>query len=197
MFYCISGEVIHSSTNMAVVMAGGVGYAISTSAHTLGRVQKGKQTTLYTYLHVREDAVELFGFSTTEELSAFKMLISVTGVGPKAALGILSVNSPERLVLALLSGDERALTAAPGVGKKLAQRVILELKDKMGAPDFAPHGVQGADTQHAIPGNAVSEAQAALIVLGYTPLEAAQAVKGLDETMGVEEIIRRALTKTR
>ena len=193
MFYSITGEVLHTSVNLAVIEAGGVGYACQTSTTSLGRIRKGARATLYTHLYVREDTVELFGFAALEELSAFRMLLGVSGVGPKAALAILSVHTPERLALALISGDEKALTAAAGVGKKLAQRVILELKDKMGAPDLRP----GEDsTGYApVPAGSLSEAQAALTVLGYTPLEAAAALKGLDGALPTEEIIRAALAK--
>lgn len=194
MFYCVTGKVLHLSINMAVIQAGGVGYACHTSTTTLGRLSKGAEATLYTHLNVREDAVELYGFGSLEELSAFRMLLGVSGVGPKAALAILSVHSPERLALALISGDEKAITAAQGVGKKLAQRVILELKDKMGLPDMQSAGAVSGGGVVAPVGH-LAEAQAALTVLGYTPLEAATALKGLDDTLSVEELVRTALAK--
>ena len=194
MFYSITGQVLHTSLNLAVIEAGGVGYACQTSTTSLGRVTKGARVTLYTHLYVREDAVELFGFAALEELSAFRMLLGVSGVGPKAALAILSVHTPERLALALISGDEKALTAAAGVGRKLAQRIILELKDKMGAPDLRP-GADGADFAVYVPAGHLAEAQAGLTVLGYTPLEAAAALKGLDDTLPAEELIRAALSR--
>lgn len=194
MFYCVTGKVLHLSINMAVIQAGGVGYACNTSTTTLGRLSKGAEATLYTHLNVREDAVELYGFGSLEELSAFRMLLGVSGVGPKAALAILSVHTPERLALALISGDEKAITAAQGVGKKLAQRVILELKDKMGLPDMQSAGAMSAGGVVAPVGH-LAEAQAALTVLGYTPLEAATALKGLDDTLSVEELVRTALSK--
>ena len=195
MIYCVTGEVLHTSAGLAVIEAGGVGYACQTSTTSLGRLRKGARATLYTHLYVREDAVELFGFAALEELSAFRMLLGVSGVGPKAALAILSVHTPERLALALISGDEKALTAAAGVGKKLAQRVILELKDKMGVPDLQS-GADGAGLAAvSVPSGHLAEAQAALTVLGYTPLEAATALKGLDNALPTEDLIRAALAK--
>lgn len=193
MFYCVTGKVLHISTSLAVIQAEGVGYACHTSTTTLRHLGKDTEATLYTHMHVREDAVELFGFGTLEELAAFRMLLGVSGVGPKAALAILSIHTPERLALALISGDEKAITAAQGVGKKLAQRVILELKDKMDLPDVQSTVSSDSGVPAAV--RNIAEAQAALTVLGYTPLEAAGALKGLDETLPLEELIRAALSK--
>ena len=131
MFYYLSGTVAHLEPNLAVIDCGGVGYACRTTAYTLSGLKKGEKGKLFTYLNVREDAMELYGFSGQEERKLFEQLISVSGVGPKAALAVLSVNSPADLALAIITGDEKALTSAPGVGKKIAQRVILELKDKL------------------------------------------------------------------
>ncbi|MCL2084567.1 MAG: Holliday junction branch migration protein RuvA, partial [Oscillospiraceae bacterium] len=131
MFYYLSGTVAHTEANLAVIDAGGVGYACNTSLQTLSRVKTGERTKLYTYVHVREDILDVYGFYDMQELNCFKLLLGISGVGPKAALSLLSATTPERLSLAVLSGDEKALTVAAGVGKKLAQRIMLELKDKM------------------------------------------------------------------
>lgn len=193
MYYSISGTLIHSELNLSVVEAGGVGYACHTSTTTQGKLKNGEKVTLYTYLHLREDVMELFGFSSREELKAFKQLLSVSGVGPKAALSILSVNTPERLALALISGDEKAISAANGVGKRIAQRVILELKDKM-MPGAAQSGVSVNEAFTGVQMNKTAEAQAALVMLGYSPTEAAMVIKNLDtETLTLEDLIRGAL----
>jgi Holliday junction DNA helicase RuvA len=131
MFYYVEGTVAHTEPYLAVIDCGGVGYACHTSLTTLSRIAQGERAKLFTYLHIREDIFDLYGFSGVEELNCFKMLISISGVGPRAATSILSSATPERLALSVLTGDEKALTAAPGIGKKLAQRIILELKDKM------------------------------------------------------------------
>ena len=127
MFYYLNGTVAHIGPYLAVIDCGGVGYACRTTNHTLAGLTRGSQAKLYTYLHVREDIFELYGFSTESELSSFQMLIGVSGVGPKAALAILSSNTPEGLALAIVSENEKALTCAPGIGKKIAQRIILEI----------------------------------------------------------------------
>ena len=131
MYYYISGTVAHVAPTFAVIDAAGVGYMINTSRNTLVSLAQGKQAKLYTYLNVREDAMELYGFAAEEELNCFKMLISISGVGPKAALSILSATTPAGFALSVLTGDEKVLTAAQGIGKKLAQRIILELSDKL------------------------------------------------------------------
>lgn len=199
MIYAVQGTLEHTEPYLAVIDTGGVSYACNTSLTTLSRLQKGEKVKLLTYLHLREGICELYGFLSREELSAFKMLIGISGVGPKAALSILSVGSPEKLALIVISGDEKALTAAPGIGKKLAQRIILELKDKVSREraDF-PSGAAVADTPLSGGGGALSEAQAALCVLGYSPLEAAMALKGLEsEGLTVEELIKSALKRMR
>ena len=156
--------------------------------------QKGK---LYTYLNVREDTFELYGFATENERSCFEMLIGVSGVGPKAALSILSSNSPEGLAMAIITGDDKAMTSAPGVGKKIAQRIILELKDKLAKGQIIPSGAgesYGGTGMTVIPENKSSEAAAALAVLGYSQSEIGQALKGIDvENTSLEGIIKLAL----
>ena len=131
MFYYLDGTVAEILPYLAVIDCGGVGYACKTTNYTLARLKKGQRGKLYTYLDVGENAFGLYGFATQNELNSFKLLIAVSGVGPKAALAILSTSTPESLAMAIVTGDEKSLTAAPGVGKKLAQRIILELKDKM------------------------------------------------------------------
>ena len=131
MFYYLEGVVAAIQPCLAVIDCGGVGYGCKTTNNTLAALKKGQKGKLYTYLNVGEGIFELYGFATQNELNSFKLLLGVSGVGPKAALAILSVGTPETLAMAIVTGDEKALTAAPGIGKKLAQRIILELKDKM------------------------------------------------------------------
>ena len=133
MFYYLNGTVALLDANLAVIDCGGVGYACHTSNYTLARLQNGKPAKLFTYCNIKEDAFDIYGFSTREELDCFRRLIGVTGVGTKAALAILSAVSPDQLTLAVMTQDDKTITMAQGVGKKLAQRIILELKDKLGA----------------------------------------------------------------
>lgn len=195
MFYSITGKIIWQDTQSVALETGGVAFKCSTTLTTLKSIgETGKTATLFTYLNVREDALDLFGFSSLQELDCFKLLISVSGVGPKAALSILSELSPDKLALCLATGDSKAITKAQGVGPKLAQRVVLELKDKLAhglslsatTPEMEAAGVAAAG------GNA-SEAISALTMLGYSQSEAAMAVSKLDSTLSVEEMIRQAL----
>lgn len=198
MFYYLNGIVAHVSPYLAVIDCGGVGYACRTTSITLGALTVGKPGKLYTHLNVREDAMELYGFATEEELNCFEMLIGVSGVGPKAALSILSSTPPERLALAIITGDEKALTAAPGIGKKIAQRIILELKDKLAKGQLggsAGEAYAGTGVT-VIPENKVSEASAALAVLGYSQSEIAVALNGIElESLPLEAIIKQALKR--
>ena len=195
MFYSITGRVVHRDTQSVALETGGVAFQCSTTLSTLKTIgEKGSTATLYTYLNVREDALDLFGFATEQELECFKLLISVSGVGPKAALSILSELTPDKLALCLATGDSKSITRAQGVGPKLAQRVVLELKDKLAkglelpadSPEIQAAGLAAAD------GNA-SEAVSALVMLGYSQSEAAMAVSKLDGTLSVEELIKQAL----
>ncbi|MDY4661341.1 Holliday junction branch migration protein RuvA [Pseudoflavonifractor capillosus] len=198
MFYYVKGPVVHMAPYLAVVDCGGVGYACRTTNNTLARLRKGETATLYTHLNVREDAMELYGFASENELSCFQLLISVSGVGPKAALSILSSTSPEGLATSIITGDEKALTVAPGIGKKIAQRIILELKDKLAKGQLSTPGGEsyGGTGVTVIPQNKASEAAAALAVLGYSQAEAAAALKNIDmEALALEEIIKQALKK--
>jgi Holliday junction DNA helicase RuvA len=196
--YAVQGKVEHTEPYLAVIdTTGGVCYAVNTSLQTLSRVKKGEPAKLFTYQHITERSNDLYGFFSREELSSFKLLLGVSGVGPKAALSVLSVVTPERLALAVLSGDEKALTA-PGVGVKTRQRILLELKDKLSKNPLTSGGNPLSNVPPVAGGvSGVTEAQAALCVLGYTPVEAAMAVKGLDENLTVEEIIRQALKSIR
>ena len=197
MFYYVIGKVAHVAPNLAVIDCGGVGYACRTTSYTLSSLQVGQEGTLYTHLNVREDAMELYGFATENEKSCFQMLIGVSGVGPKAALSILSATTPEGLATAIITGNEKALMVAPGIGKKIAQRILLELKDKLakGQLPAAEESYRGTGIT-VIPQDKVSEATAALAVLGYQPGEIAAALKGIDlDGLTLEEIIRQALKK--
>ena len=197
MFYYVNGTVAHTAPFLAVIDCGGVGYACRTTNNTLARLKKGERAKLYTHLNVREDAMELYGFYSENELNCFQMLIGVSGVGPKAALSILSAATPESLAMSVITGDEKALTVAPGIGKKIAQRIILELKDKLAKGQISPGGeAYGGTGVTVIPENKTSEAAAALAVLGYSQGEINLALKGIDlEALSLEEIIRQALKK--
>ena len=199
MFYYLEGTVAELLPYLAVIDCGGVGYACKTTNNTLSHLKKGQKGKVYTYLNVGEGVFDLYGFATQSELHTFRMLLGVSGVGPKAALAILSTGTPDALAMAIITGDEKTLTAAPGIGKKIAQRIILELKDKL-AKESAATGLDfsGNDT----PVNAVSftnkasEAAQALAVLGYSSAEVAVALKGVDvENLPLEEIIRQCLKK--
>jgi len=196
MFYYIEGIVSIVSLNLAVIDAGGVGYACFATTNTLSRLEQGKKARLYTYCNIKEDAFDIYGFFDLSEKRCFELLLGVSGVGPKAALSILSANSPEALALAIISDDESALTMAQGVGKKLAARIILELKDKVSKETAAlkldgyapPRGDAGQ------PGAKQKDAAAALAVLGYTQGEISAAMRGVDvNALTVEEIIREVL----
>ena len=196
MYNYLSGTVAHIEPFLAVIDCGGVGYACRTTSFTLSRIKTGEKAKLYTYLSVREDAMDLYGFSSQEERRLFQLLTSVSGVGPKAALAILSSSTPENLALSIITGDEKALTAAQGVGKKIAQRVILELKDKLAkgqSISAAGENISGPAVT-VIPQNKLSEASAALAVLGYSQGEINTALKGIDiDAQPLEQIIRLAL----
>ena len=197
MFYYVSGQVAHIGPYLAVIDCGGVGYACRTTSYTLAALQVAEKAKLFTHLNVREDAMELYGFSTENECNCFRMLIGVSGVGPKAALSILSSTTPEGLATSIITGNEKALTVAPGIGKKIAQRIILELKDKLAKGQLpAAEESFGGSGVTVIPQDKTSEASAALAVLGYNPAEINAALKGLDlDALTLEEIVRQALRK--
>lgn len=191
MYYYIKGTLVQKSDNYIVVDANGVGYMIYTSQNSMENAgEVGKKITIYTYLHVREDVMDLFGFTTIEEKNMFMQLISVSGVGPKAALSILSVTTPAKFAVAVITNDVKTITKASGVGPKMAQRVILELKDKMKTDELE---IDLEDESDDILSDNRSEAISALVVLGYSSNDAQKAVKGIDGTLSVEEIIKKAL----
>lgn len=191
MYHYIKGEVVLKDVGFVVLDNHGIGYKIYTSGYTISNLNE-KTATLYTYLHVREDVFDLYGFLTNEELSMFLHLLSVSGVGPKAALSILSVMSPAALATAVITNDAKTLTKANGVGAKMAQRVILELKDKLKNAEIVPDGISDADFDNT---NASSEAVSALMVLGYSQNDAKRAVASVDQSLSTEEIITLALKK--
>lgn len=192
MIYYVSGAVTVLEPGLAVIDCGGVGYACRVSAYTAAQLKLNQNARLYVTESIREDAYDLFGFESREEQRFFEMLTAVNGVGPKAALAILSAGGPQNFALAVMTGDEKLLTAAQGVGKKLAQRIILELKDKIGgATELDFSGVKTA-VATAPSGNAAM-ANAALQELGYSASEIAAALKGVDPNASTEEMVRYAL----
>lgn len=192
MLYRLRGSLIHTEPSFAVIECAGVGYKCYTTMNTQRSLPAiGKEAVLYTHMNVREDAVDLFGFSSLAELNCFKLLTSVSGVGPKVGLAILSVLSPEQVAVAVAAGDFKTLTMAQGVGNKLAQRVILELKDKLKALGGGEKVTAAAGVVNAA-GNA-AEAMNALTVLGYTPSDVAPVVAKFDSSLPVEELIRLTL----
>ena len=194
MLYSVRGKLIQTTATCAVVECGGVGFLCQMTLNTLKTLKPGSEVMLYTYLNVREDAMELFGFATKTELDTFKTLISVSGVGPKAGLALLSELSPEQVAMAISTDDVKTITRAQGIGKKIAQRIVLELKDKLAkaaASDsgFAP--VSAAAVSAA--GGNVSKAIEALGVLGYTPAEVSPVLAQFDGNLPVEQLIAMTL----
>ena len=191
MIYSVSGKLIHTDSELAVVECAGVGYACRTSLSTLQRIAGREEVTLLTHLSVREDGVELFGFADQEELRSFRLLISVSGVGPKAAISILSAMSPQQFALAVATGDSKSFTQVKGIGKKTAERICLELRDKVAGETISVRGQKAIAAP--IGGGNIGEAITALEVLGYSGAEAAGAVSKLDPSLSVEELIKGAL----
>ena len=194
MFYYLEGTVTLMEPGLAVIDCGGVGFSCSTTTYTLAGLKLNARARLYTYCSVREDAFDIYGFSTKDERDCFLKLLAVSGVGPKAALSILSILSPDQFRLAVITQDEKALTRAAGVGKKVAQRILLELKEKLGAAELpdASGGGAGVAVAH---GSAVAEAKAALASLGYSQAEIGAALKTVAnaETLTAEQLVRQAL----
>ena len=194
MIYCLNGKILKKSLDQVVISCAGVGYQVQVPSSVAGALPAvGQEATLYTCMNVTESDVSLFGFADEEQQACFKMLTAVSGVGPKVGLAILSVLSPQRIALAASAGDHKAFTAASGVGPKLAQRITLELKDKVGKGLAAGAGFAGVSLADAPPASAPAQAVAALVSLGYTPSDAAAAVARVDETLPVQDIIKVAL----
>ena len=196
MIYCLTGKIVKKSMNAVVLSCGGVGYYAQCPASVAGALPGvGKEATIYTVMSVTENDMSLYGFATEQQQACFEMLIAVSGVGPKVGLAILSVMEPDRVALAISAGDHKAFKAASGVGPKLAQRIVLELKDKV-AKGFVD-GISLEDVAGAASGEpatqSASQAIAALVSLGYSQSEAALAISKIDATLPVEEIIKLAL----
>ena len=192
MIYYLSGQVTVLEPGLAVVECSGVGYGCRVTAYTTGQLKLNQNARLYITESIREDAHDLYGFISKEEQRCFQLLTSVNGVGPKAALAILSSGGPQNFTLAVMTGDEKMLTAAQGVGKKLAQRIILELKDKLGGSGMELDFSTGTASVAAPAGNAAL-ANAALQELGYSAAEINTALKGADPNATTEELVRYAL----
>jgi Holliday junction DNA helicase RuvA len=200
MYYYVSGTLAHKSMGFAVIDAGGVGYKLTVSQNTYDKLPlAGNAAKLYTYLAVREDGIELFGFYDETELSSFQMLITVSGVGPKAAMSILSLLTPEKFALAVCTEDTKAISKASGVGPKTAARIVLELKDKLikeHSAEFSAAPEVTSSAKGAPARGKLTEALDALMVLGYQRAEATNVLKSMPcEQMTLEEIIRQALKK--
>lgn len=193
MIYNVRGTLTYTDINYAVVECGGVGFKCFVSMTTLKELPSlGKETNLYTYLAVREDAMDLFGFATQQELDAFKLLITVSGVGPKAAMAVLSVLPPDRLSVAVSSGDVKSIQSAQGVGKKTAERIVLELKDKM--LGIAPSNAAAVQSIQAVASNSdAQEAVEVLVSLGFNQSDAATVVGAMDKELSVDDMIRKGL----
>lgn len=190
MIYSVRGKLIHTENSAAVVECGGVGYLCQTTMNTLKTLKLNSEVTLYTYLNVREDAVDLFGFATQSELATFKTLISVSGVGPKAGLSVLSELTAEQVAMAIATDDIKTITRAQGIGKKIAQRIILELKDKLAKSEQTQSG--NVQMPQAAGGN-VPKAIEALGVLGYTPADVSPVLANFDAGLPVEQLIAMTL----
>lgn len=193
MIYSVKGTLIHIESGFAVVECGGIGYKVNTTITTQKQLKLNSTVTLFTHMNVREDAVELFGFYSKGELSTFKMLISISGVGPKVALAILSELSSEQIAMSVSAGDYKTLTRASGVGPKLAQRIVLELKDKIkGLSVESADGVISKGSVISDTGN-ISKAVAALAVLGYSAADVTPVLSKLDPSLTVEQLISATL----
>ena len=193
MFYYLNGTVAEIDINLAVIDCGGVGYAVNTTANTISHLKVNEKAKLYISESIKEDAFDLYGFATLQEKRCFEMLLTVSGIGPKAAQSILSSNTPESLALAIMNGNEKIITAAPGVGKKIAQRVILELKDKISKESVNVSAEMPAIITPADSGTR-SDAIAALMVLGYSAPEINSVLSKNDVSgMSTEQIIKLVL----
>lgn len=191
MIYSLRGELTHWEAGLAVIECGGVGYACRTTMNTISAIREQSEVKLFTYLHVTENSLDLFGFADSAELASFRQLISVSGVGPKAALSILSDITPSKLALCIATGDSKTLTKSPGIGAKIAQRIVMELKDKVAkeqrftSAELADVPIKG--------GSSLTEAITALQTLGFNPAQCASALAGADPDASVEELIKYGL----
>ena len=194
MLYSVRGKLIHTTSSNAVIECGGVGYNCQTTINTLKTLKINTEVMLFTHLNVREDAMELFGFATKAELDTFKTLISVSGVGPKAGLAVLSELSPEQVAMAIATDDIKTITRAQGIGKKIAQRIILELKDKLAKSVSNDESLKNITTgvANAVTGN-IPKAIEALGVLGYSPSDVSPILATLDSSLPVEKLIAMTL----
>ena len=195
MIYSLKGTLVHTEQNLAVVECGGVGYGCRTTLNTLKDLKLNTEVKLYTYMSVREDAVELFGFSTVSELNTYKLLINVNGVGPKAGISILSILSPEQVAGAVSSGDFTTITQANGIGPKMAQRIILELKDKFKSIEFEGNAETSDGIAVKAPTGNIPAAVQALAVLGFSSAEVTPILTKLDPSLSVEQMIGATLKK--
>lgn len=194
MIYSLTGELTYIGDQFLVVECGGVGFKCFTSVATAANAGRiGDQIRLYTYLSVKEDALDLYGFKTENELRAFKLLISVSGVGPKAAVSILSEMSADKLALAVAAGDTKAITRANGVGKKIAERIVLELKDKMAGVTLSSSESSVSAAASVAEDSPAGEAVAALVALGFSKSDAAATVGAMDSSLPADEMIRQGL----
>ena len=193
MLYYVSGTVTVLEPGLAVIDCGGVGYGCRVTAYTAGQLKLNQRARLYITESIREDAFDLFGFASREEQRCYELLTSVNGVGPKAAMAILSSGGPQNFTLAVMTGDEKMLTAAQGIGKKIAQRIILELKDKLGGSGQELDFSSGVSVPAPQQGGSAALARAALQELGYSPVEIGAALKGADPNASTEEMVRYAL----
>ena len=193
MLYYVSGEVTVLEPGLAVIDCGGVGYGCRVTAYTAAQLKLNQNARLYITESIREDVFDLYGFISREEQRCFELLTSVNGVGPKAAMAILSAGGPQNFTLAVMTGDDKLLTAAQGVGKKIAQRIILELKDKIGGSNVELDFSTGPAVSAPQQGGNVAMARAALQELGYSPAEIQNALKGADASASTEELVRHAL----
>ncbi|MBR6051669.1 MAG: Holliday junction branch migration protein RuvA [Clostridia bacterium] len=197
MFYYVNGTLAVCEGSTVVVDCGGVGYKLTVSDNTFSKVagKMGSEVKLFTHLSVREDAIELFGFSSNDELSAFKMLISVSGVGPKAAMAILSIMTPEKFAFAVSTGDVKGISKANNVGKRTAERIILELKDKVAKELSAVDTETGEVYAQQAETETSADAVSALMVLGFTKAEAVAALAGANPADPLEKQIKAALAR--
>ncbi len=197
MIYSLRGKLIHKEIGLAVVECGGVGYGCKTSYSTVSRLGEiGGEVTLFTHLAVRDDSAELFGFGDMQELNCFRQLISVSGVGPKAAIAILSDMTPEQFALIVASGDSKMITRTKGIGAKTAQRIVLELKDKISSEAFgggSMTAVGSGSAASSADGSSVGEAMEALMVLGYSQGEIAPVMRQVDMSLDTQDIIKEVL----